>query len=90
MDECIVCTYREHCESLNYLDVANTCSDLREFVDEIRADAIEEFKSDMLNKICFEEKWLMKSKSDNADTDIMFSALKTFCESISEKLKNSK
>ncbi len=29
---------------MNYLDVANTCTDLRKFVDEIRADAIEEYK----------------------------------------------
>ena len=43
MDECSICKYRKPCENLNYLDVANTCSDLRKFVKEIRADAIEEF-----------------------------------------------
>lgn len=43
MDKCSICRYKTPCENLNYLDVANTCSDLRKFVDEIRADAINEY-----------------------------------------------
>lgn len=44
MDKCSKCKYRKSCEQLNYLDVANTCSDLRKFVDDIRAEVIEEIK----------------------------------------------
>ena len=42
MDVCSECKYRKPCEQLNYLDAANDCSDLRKFVDGIRADAIDE------------------------------------------------
>lgn len=55
-----------------------------------RKDAIEEFAEDMLNKIVFEEKWLFDCKSNNADTNIMISALKTFVKSLAEKLKGGK
>lgn len=55
-----------------------------------RTDAIDEFKTDIINKIDFEEKWLMNCKSNNADTNIVFSALKTFANNRAEQLKEQK
>lgn len=64
--------------------------DLEEHDAKVRADAIDEFAEDMLNEIVFEEKWLFDCKSNNADTNIMISALKTFVKSLAEKLKEQK
>lgn len=50
-----------------------------------RADAIDEFVEDIINKINFEEKWLLDCKSNNADTNIMFSALRTFVKNLKER-----
>ena len=63
--------------------------DITEFVNKIRADAIDEYCADMLSKIEFEEKWLMKAKSDNSDTNLAFMALKTFCKTRAEQLKEN-
>lgn len=43
-----------------------------------RADAIEELAKDTIDKINFEEKWLSDCKSNNADTSIVFNALRSF------------
>ena len=40
--------------------------------------AIDDFSTDIINKINFEHKWLFDCKSNNAYTDIAFSALITF------------
>ena len=49
--------------------------------------AIDDFSTDIINKINFEYKWLFDCKSDNADTDIAFSALITFINELAEQLK---
>lgn len=51
----------------------------------VRADAIDEFAEDIINKINFEEKWLLDCKSNNSDTNIMFSTLRTFVKNLKEK-----
>ena len=38
-------------------------------------------------KILFEEKWLMDCKSSNANTNIAFSSIMTFINSVAEELK---
>lgn len=53
----------------------------------VRADAIDEFAKDIVDKINFEEKWLFCCKSNNADTNIAFGALKTFVDSRAKQLK---
>lgn len=59
-------------------------------VTEVREEAIDKFAEDILNKINFEEKWLFICKSNNADTNIMISALKTCVKSKAEQLKEQK
>lgn len=54
-----------------------------------RADAIEEFKTDIINKIDFEEKWLMDWNCDNVGTNTSFSVLRTFVEIKAEQLKEN-
>ena len=49
--------------------------------------AIDDFSTDVINKINFEHKWLFDCKSNNADTDIAFSALITFINELAEHLK---
>ena len=49
--------------------------------------AIDDFLTDIINKINFEDKWLFDCKSNNADTDIAFSALRTFVNERAEQLK---
>lgn len=49
--------------------------------------AIDDFATDIINKINFEDKWLFNCKSNNADTDIAFSALRTFVNELAERLK---
>ena len=49
--------------------------------------AIDDFSTDIINKINFEHKWLFDCKSNNADTDIAFSALITFINELAEQLK---
>ncbi len=54
---------------------------------QIRANAIDDFATDIINKINFEDKWLFDCKSNNADTNIAFSALRTFVNERAEQLK---
>ena len=49
--------------------------------------AIDDFSTDIINKINFEDKWLFDCKSNNADTNIAFSALRTFVNERAEQLK---
>ena len=49
--------------------------------------AIDDFLTDIINKINFEDKWLFDCKSNNADTNIAFSALRTFVNERAEQLK---
>ena len=49
--------------------------------------AIDDFATDIINKINFEDKWLFDCKSNNADTNIAFSALRTFVNERAEQLK---
>lgn len=49
--------------------------------------AIDDFSTDIINKISFEDKWLFDCKSNNADTNIAFSALRTFINERAEQLK---
>ena len=49
--------------------------------------AIDDFAADIINKINFEDKWLFDCKSNNADTNIAFSALRTFVNERAEQLK---
>lgn len=62
----------------------------REHDKQIRVDAIDEFKTDILNKINFEDKWLFACKSSNADTNLMFSSLRTFVNERAEQMKEKK
>ena len=48
---------------------------------------IDDFLTDIINKINFEDKWLFDCKSNNADTNIAFSALRTFVNERAEQLK---
>lgn len=50
MTVCGKCNYINACEQLNYLDVANNCSDLKKYVDEIRQEERNKIL-DMLNGI---------------------------------------
>ena len=54
---------------------------------EIYNIAIDDFLTDIINKINFEDKWLFDCKSNNADTNIAFSALRTFVNERAEQLK---
>ena len=61
--------------------------DLVELEKQIRVKAIDDFLTDIINKINFEDKWLFDCKSNNADTNIAFSALRTFVNERAEQLK---
>ena len=61
--------------------------DLVELEKQIRVKAIDDFLTDIINKINFEDKWLFDCKSNNADTNIAFSALITFINELAEQLK---
>lgn len=61
--------------------------DLVEWEKQIRANAIDDFATDIINKINFEDKWLFDCKSNNADTNIAFSALITFINERAGQLK---
>lgn len=63
---------------------------LKEHDAEVRADAVNEFTTDIINKINFEDKWLFACKSNNADTDIVFSTLRSFVNDRAEQLKKRK
>lgn len=76
MGECNECKYKNSCDNLNYLDVANTCTDLREFVDEIRADAIDEFREKCKSKRYKPSKFTSINVVDYADIDEIAEQLK--------------
>ena len=68
----------------------NTMIDIyqaQEYVEQAYNKAIDDFSTDIINKINFEHKWLFACKSNNADTDIAFSALITFINELAEHLK---
>ena len=59
----------------------------QEYVERAYNKAIDDFLTDIINKINFEDKWLFDCKSNNADTNIAFSALRTFVNERAEQLK---
>ena len=61
--------------------------DLVEWEKKIRSKAIDDFLTDIINKINFEDKWLFDCKSNNADTNIVFNSLRTFINERAEQLK---
>lgn len=61
--------------------------DLRELKDTITNKAIDDFSTDIINKINFEDKWLFDCKSNNADTNIVFNSLRAFINERAEQLK---
>ena len=63
---------------------------LDKYAEQIRADVIEEFATEIIDKINFEDKWLFCCKSNNADTNIAFGALRTFVNERAEQLKKQK
>lgn len=75
---------RERCEQC-----AKDHEQLVEWLEELKdlRQAVDEFKKDIINKINFEDKWLFACKSNNADTDIVFSALRSFVNDRAEQLK---
>lgn len=69
-NECIKCKYRKPCEKLNFLDVANDCKDLREFVDDIRAEAIDEFVGNFIEEIEEVKTWYEEKYKEINDVQI--------------------
>ena len=65
---------------------------LAEWLEELKElrQAVDEFKKDIIDKINFEDKWLFACKSNNADTDIVFSSLRSFVNDRAEQLKEIK
>lgn len=55
-----------------------------------KADAVDEFRKDIINKINFENEWLFDCKSNNADTDIVFYSLRSFVNDRAQQLKEKK
>lgn len=82
---------RDKCEKC-----ATDHEQLAEWLEELKdlrqgkADAIEEFRKDIIDKINFENKWLFACKSNNADTSIMFSALRSFVNDRAQQLKEKR
>lgn len=89
-DECIDALRDNKCSECNDFYQCSVCDYFQQRYEQGRTDAIEEFRADTINKISFEEKWLFRCKSNNADTNIAFSALKTFVDSRAEQLKEQK
>lgn len=58
-----------------------------EVVKQIRADAVDDFAKYIREKVLFEEKWLIDCKSNNANTNIAFSSIMMFINSVAEELK---
>lgn len=79
--------YKKPCEQLNYLNVADSCTDLRKFVDEIRVEVIDECKRAIVNT---------ESKIYNPYTDKTWNELDLLASrqfeilDILEKLKENK
>lgn len=81
-DNCEQCA-KDHEQLAEWLE---ELKDLRQ----CKADAIDEFRTDIINKINFEDKWLFACKSNNADTDIVFSTLRNFVNDRAKQLKEEK
>lgn len=54
---------------------------------EMYCKGIDDFAPYIREKVLFEEKWLMDCKSNNANTNIAFSSIMTFINSVAEELK---
>ena len=54
---------------------------------EMYCKGIDDFAKYIREKVLFEEKWLMDCKSNNANTNIAFSSIMTFINSVAEELK---
>ena len=54
---------------------------------EMYCKGIDDFAKYIREKVLFEERWLMDCKSNNANTNIAFSSIMTFINSVAEELK---
>ena len=54
---------------------------------EMYCKGIDDFAKYIREKVLFEEKWLIDCKSNNANTNIAFSSIMTFINSVAEELK---
>ena len=54
---------------------------------EMYCKGVDDFAEYIRKKVLFEEKWLMDCKSNNANTNIAFSSIMTFINSVAEELK---
>ena len=54
---------------------------------EMYCKGIDDFAASIREKVLFEEKWLAYCKSSNANTNIAFSSIMTFINSVAEELK---
>ena len=54
---------------------------------EMYCKGIDDFATYIREKVLYEEKWLMDCKSNNANTNITFSSIMTFINSVAEELK---
>ena len=68
-------------------DVARIVYVPDEMIKQIRTDAVDDFAKYIREKVLFEEKWLIDCKSNNANTNIAFSSIMTFINSVAEELK---
>ena len=68
-------------------DVARIVYVPDEMIKQIRTDAIDDFAKYIREKVLFEERWLVDCKSSNANTNIAFSSIMTFINSVAEELK---
>ena len=65
-------------------DVARIVYVPDEMIKQIRTDAVDDFAKYIREKVLFEEKWLIDCKSNNANTNIAFSSIMTFINSVAE------
>ena len=68
-------------------DVARIVYVPDEMIKQIRTDAVDDFAKYIREKVLFEERWLVDCKSSNANTNIAFSSIMTFINSVAEELK---
>ena len=54
---------------------------------EMYCKGIDDFAAYIREKVLFEERWLVDCKSSNANTNIAFSSIMTFINSVAEELK---
>lgn len=79
--------YKGYEQDVDYIQRIYGAEPIKEHDEEIYNIAIDDFLTDIINKINFEDKWLFDCKSNNANTDIAFSALRTFVNERAEQLK---